>query len=72
MLTKIVVNLLSRVLIQCDGNVAEGRRKLGANPSPLDLFVGVVACPENTSVECKVTMVVMSEVCSVRWVGCLV
>ena len=25
---------------------------MGSNPSPSDLFVSVIACPENTSVEC--------------------
>ena len=38
---------------EANGDVAEGRRELGANPSPSDLFVGVFACPENAGVECK-------------------
>ena len=44
---------MPRVFDQGNGDVAEGRRELGANPSPSNLFVGVVACPENTGVECK-------------------
>ena len=35
-----------------DGDVAKGRGELGANPSPPNLLVSVVACPENASVEC--------------------
>ena len=53
MLKKVVVELAPRVLDQGDGNVAKGRRELGANPSPSNLLVCVVACPENTSVQCK-------------------
>ena len=47
------VELLPRVFDESNGHVAQGRRELGANPSPSDLFVGVVACPENAGVECK-------------------
>ena len=35
-----------------DGDVAEGRGELGANPSPPNLLVSVVACPENAGVKC--------------------
>ena len=35
-----------------DSNIAKGGGELGANPSPPDLLVSVVACPENASVEC--------------------
>ena len=52
-LEKVVVELVPGVFNEGDCNVAKGRRELGANPSPSDLFVGVVACPENASVECK-------------------
>ena len=38
---------------ECNGNVAKGWRELGSNPSPSDLLVGVVACPENACVEGK-------------------
>ena len=41
------------VFDQGNSNVAQGWRELGANPGPSDLFVCVVACPENASVECK-------------------
>ena len=53
MLEKVVVELVPRVFNEGDGDVAEGRRELGANPSPSDLFVGVIACPENAGVERK-------------------
>ena len=49
-LEEVVVELVPGVLNEGDCNIANGRRELGANPSPSDLFVGVVACPEN---ECK-------------------
>ena len=52
-LEKVVVELMPRVFNEGNGNVAKGRRELGANPSPSNLFVGVVACPENTGVHCK-------------------
>ena len=52
-LEKIVVKLVPRVFDQGNGDIAEGRRVLGANPSPSNLLVGVVACPENTGVQCK-------------------
>ena len=52
-LEKVVVELMPRVFNEGNGNVAKGRRELGANPSPSNLFVGVVACPENAGVECK-------------------
>ena len=52
-LEEVVVYLMPRVFDEGNGNVAEGRRELGANPSSSDLLVGVVACPENTGVECK-------------------
>ena len=35
-----------------NGDVAKGRGELGANPSPPDLLVSVIACPENAGVEC--------------------
>jgi len=35
-----------------DSNIAKGGGELGANPSPPDLLVGVIACPENACVEC--------------------
>ena len=52
-LEKVVVELVPRAFNEGDGDVAEGRRELGANPSPSDLFVGAIACPENAGVECK-------------------
>ena len=52
-LKEIVVKLMPGVFNEGDGEVAEGRRELGANPSPSNLFVGVVACPANAGVECK-------------------
>ena len=52
-LEKIVVELVPGVFDEGNGDVAKGRRELGANPSPSDLFVGVVACPENAGVERK-------------------
>ena len=69
-LKKVVVKLAPRVFDQGDGDVAEGRRELGANPSLSNLFVCVVACPENTSVECKGDN--GSDVGCVPCVGCLV
>ena len=45
------MNLVPRVFNECDGNVAEGWRQLGSNPGASDLFVCVVACPENAGVE---------------------
>ena len=51
-LKEIVVKLMPGVFDEGDGNVAKGRGELGANPSPPDLLVGVVACPENAGVEC--------------------
>ena len=50
---EIVVELVPGVFNEGDCNVAKGRRELGANPSSSDLFVSVVTCPENASVECK-------------------
>ena len=38
---------------ECDGDIAEGWRELGSNPSSSDLLVGVVASPENAGVEGK-------------------
>ena len=35
-----------------DGDIAQGWRELGANPSSSDLLVGFIASPENASVEC--------------------
>ena len=35
-----------------DGDVAKGRGELGANPSPPNLLVSVVTCPENAGVKC--------------------
>ena len=52
-LEKVVVKLVPRMFNEGNGDVAEGRRELGANPSPSNLFVGVVACLENTGAECK-------------------
>ena len=52
-LEKIVVELVPGVFNESDGDVAKGRGELGANPSASDLFVGVVACPENACVECE-------------------
>ena len=52
-LKEVVVKLMPGVLDQGDSDVAEGWRELGANPGPSDLFVCVVACPENAGVECK-------------------
>ena len=49
-LEKVVAKLMPS---EGNGDVAEGRRELGANPSPSDLLVGVIACPENAGVECK-------------------
>ena len=51
-LKEIVVKLMPGVFDEGDGNVAKGRGELGANPSPPDLLVGVVARPENASVKC--------------------
>ena len=47
------MELVPGVLNECNGYIAEGWRELGANPSSSDLLVGVVASPENASVECK-------------------
>ena len=47
------MELVPGVFNECNGYIAEGRRELGANPSSSDLLVGVVAGPENASVECK-------------------
>ena len=52
-LEKVVEELMPRVFNEGNGDVAEGRRELGANPSPSNLFVGVIACPENAGVECE-------------------
>ena len=51
-LKEIVVKLKPGVFDEGDGNVAKGRGELGANPSPPDLLVSVVACPENAGVKC--------------------
>ena len=51
-LKEIVVELVPGMLNEGDGNVAKGRGELGANPSPPDLLVSVVACPENAGVKC--------------------
>ena len=51
-LKEIVVKLMPGVFDEGDGNVAKGRGELGANPSPPDLLVSVVACPENAGVKC--------------------
>ena len=51
-LEEVVVDLVPGVFDESDGYVAKGRGELGSNPSPSDLLVSVVACPENTSVEC--------------------
>ena len=53
MLEEVIVELVPGVFNEGDCDVAEGRRELGANPSPSDLFVGVVTCPENANVERK-------------------
>ena len=47
------MDLVPGVFNEGDGDIAQGWRELGANPSSSDLLVGVVACPENTGVECK-------------------
>ena len=52
-LEKVVVELMPRVFNEGNGDVAKGRRELGANPSPSNLFVGVIARPENAGVERK-------------------
>ena len=52
-LEKVVVELMPRVFNEGNGDVTKGRRELGANPSPSDLLVGVIACPENAGVERK-------------------
>ena len=41
-LEKVVVELVPGVFDKGHGNIAEGRRELGANPSPSDLFVGAL------------------------------
>ena len=46
------MDLAPGVFDESDGYVAKGRRELGSNPSSSDLFVSVVACPENAGVEC--------------------
>ena len=50
-LKEIVVKLMPGVFNEGDGNIAKGGGELGANPSPPDLLVGVVACPENAGVK---------------------
>ena len=52
-LKEVVVDLVPGVFDEGDGDIAQGWRELGANPSPSDLFVGVVASPENACVEGK-------------------
>ena len=47
------MELVPGVFNECNGYIAEGWRELGANPSSSDLLVGVVASPENASVERK-------------------
>ena len=49
--SKVVVDLMPGMLNEGDGNVAQGWRELGSNPGPSDLFVRVVASPENACVE---------------------
>ena len=44
---------MPRVFDQWNGDIAKGRRQLGANPSASYLLVGVVAGPENAGVEGK-------------------
>ena len=51
MLKEVVVDLMPGMLNQGDGNVAQGWRELGSNPGPSDLFVSIVASPENACVE---------------------
>ena len=51
-LEEIVVYLLPGVFDKGNGDVAKGGGELGANPSPPDLLVSVIACPENAGVEC--------------------
>ena len=41
------------VFDKCDGYIAKGWPELGANPSSPNLFVSVVASPENARVESK-------------------
>ena len=52
-LKEVVVYLMPGVLNEGDSNVAKGWRELGSNPGPSDLFVSVVASPENACVEGK-------------------
>ena len=47
------MDLMPGVFYEGDGDIAKGWRELGANPSSSDLFVGVVASPENACVEGK-------------------
>ena len=46
------MDLVPGVFNEGDGDIAQGWRELGANPSSSDLLVGVIASPENASVEC--------------------
>ena len=46
------MDLVPGVFNEGDGDIAEGWRELGANPSSSDLFVSVIASPENAGVEC--------------------
>ena len=51
-LQEVVVDPVPGVFNEGDGDIAEGWRELGANPSSSDLFVSVIASPENAGVEC--------------------
>ena len=46
------MDLVPGVFNEGDGDIAEGWRELGANPSSSYLFVSVIASPENAGVEC--------------------
>ena len=52
-LKEVVVDLMPGVLNEGDGNIAQGWRELRSNPGPSDLFVSIVAGPENACVEGK-------------------
>ena len=46
------MDLVPGVFNEGDGDIAEGWRELGVNPSSSYLFVSVIASPENAGVEC--------------------
>ena len=47
------MELVPGVFYEGDGHIAKGWGQLGSNPGASDLFVSVVASPENTGVEGK-------------------